>query len=47
MGVDEVYSKLWYKISKTYNNKKIIITRIQNIKFNDKKYSKNINLENT
>ena len=21
-GVDEVYSKLWYKIGKTYNNKK-------------------------
>ena len=20
MGVDEVYSKLWYKIGKTYNN---------------------------
>ena len=35
------------KIGKTYNNKKKIITRIQNIKFNDKKYSKNINLKNT
>ena len=49
MGVDEVYSKLGYKIGKTYNNNKkiIIITRLQNIKVNNKNYEKNINLEYT